>query len=130
MAPWDMKNVIGKLSECGNENILLAERGSSFGYNRLVCDMTAIGEMQALGYPVVLDATHSTQQPGGLGAASGGSPEQGKVLARAGVAAGVDGLFIETHPDPPNALSDAACMIRLSEMEHLLSVCRDIHQCL
>lgn len=130
MAPWDMKNVIGKLSECGNENILLAERGSSFGYNRLVCDMTAIGEMQALGYPVVLDATHSTQQPGGLGAASGGSPEQGKILARAGVAAGVDGLFIETHSDPSNALSDAACMIPLSEMDHLLSVCRDIHQCL
>lgn len=127
MAPGDMKNVIGKIAETGNENVTLVERGSSFGYNRLVCDMTAIAGMQELGYPVILDATHSTQQPGGLGAASGGSPAMAHVLARAGIAAGADGLFIETHPSPKDALSDAACMLGLDELEPLLTTCRDIY---
>ena len=90
--------------------------------------MTAITQMQQLGYPVIMDATHATQQPGGLGKASGGSAQLAHVLARAAVAAGADGLFIETHPDPASALSDAACMIPLDELEVLLACCRDIHQ--
>ncbi len=123
LAPHDMKHVVGKLTAAGANKILLAERGSSFGYNRLVCDMTAIPQMQQFGYPVVLDATHSTQQPGGAGDKSGGSAEMAKVLARAGIAAGADGLFIETHPQPDQALSDAASMIPLDEMESLLKIC-------
>jgi 2-dehydro-3-deoxyphosphooctonate aldolase (KDO 8-P synthase) len=127
MAPWDMKNVVDKIIEQGNDNIILIERGSSFGYNRLVCDMTGIFQMRQLGYPVVMDATHSTQQPGGLGSASGGSPELAPVLARAAVAAGADGLFLETHPDPGNALCDAASMLALEQLEKLLAACRDIY---
>jgi 2-dehydro-3-deoxyphosphooctonate aldolase (KDO 8-P synthase) len=126
MAPWDMENVVGKIKSQGNENIILVERGSSFGYNRLICDMTSIAAMQKIGYPAVMDATHATQQPGGLGGASGGSPEMAPILARAAVAAGADGLFLETHPDPTNALSDAASMIPLSQMENLLACCKDL----
>ncbi|MBN2211039.1 MAG: 3-deoxy-8-phosphooctulonate synthase, partial [Sedimentisphaerales bacterium] len=100
MAPWDMKNVVDKLSAAGADRIILVERGSSFGYNRLIADMTAIPAMQELGYPVLMDATHATQLPGGQGNASGGSAEHAKILARAAIAAGADGLFIETHPDP------------------------------
>ena len=128
LAPWDMENVIDKVVRQGNDNMTIVERGSSFGYNRLVCDMTAIPQMQQLGYPVILDATHSTQQPGGLGAASGGSAELAHILARAGIAAGADGLFIETHPDPKEALSDAACMVPLDEIQSLLTTCRDIYR--
>jgi len=128
MAPWDMKNAIGKITESGNSNITLVERGSSFGYNRLICDMTSIPLMQQLGYPVVMDATHSTQQPSGLGGSSGGSPELAPVLARAAVAAGADGLFIETHPTPKSALSDAACMLPLAELAPLLICCKDFYQ--
>ncbi len=128
MAPWDMKNVIGKITESGNSKITLVERGSSFGYNRLVCDMTGIPLMQQLGYPVVMDATHSTQQPSGLGSSSGGSPELAAVLARAAIAAGADGLFIETHPSPKTALSDAACMMPLAELEPLLRCAKDLYQ--
>ena len=127
MAPPDMKNVVEKITSQGNEQIILVERGSSFGYNRLVCDMTGIVQMQQLGYPVVMDATHSTQQPGGLGNASGGAPEWAPVLARAAVAAGADGLFLETHPQPEKALSDAASMLALEQLEKLLVVCRDIY---
>jgi 2-dehydro-3-deoxyphosphooctonate aldolase (KDO 8-P synthase) len=127
MAPWDMKNVVGKVLAQGNERITLVERGSCFGYNRLVCDLTAIPAMQELGFPVLMDATHATQQPSGLGGASGGSPRMAKVLARAAVAAGADGLFLETHPQPEKALSDAACMIPLAELEPLLTLCRDLH---
>ena len=129
MAPWDMKSVIDKIKAQGNDRIILVERGSSFGYNRLICDMTAIEQMRRLGYPVLIDATHATQQPGGLGDVSGGSAEMAKVLARAGVAAGADGVFIETHPNPAEALSDAACMIRLDELAPVLAACRDIYDC-
>ncbi len=126
LAPWDMKNVIEKLKSQGCENYSLVERGSSFGYNRLVCDMTSLPQMQELGCPVVMDATHSTQQPGGLGAASGGSPKMASVLAKASIASGADGLFIETHPEPAKALSDAACMMPLAELENNMALCREI----
>jgi 2-dehydro-3-deoxyphosphooctonate aldolase (KDO 8-P synthase) len=128
MAPWDMKNVVTKITDSGNPNVILVERGSSFGYNRLVCDMTAIPLMQQLGCPVVIDATHSTQQPSGLGGSSGGSPELAPIIARAAVAAGADALFIETHPDPARALSDAACMMPLTALEPLLKCCLDLHR--
>ena len=128
LAPWDMKNVVTKITESGNEQITLVERGTTFGYNRLITDMTAIAQMQALGYPVLMDATHATQQPGGLGTASGGSPEYAGLLARAAIAAGADGLFLETHPDPPRALSDAASMLDLADIEPLLTLCRDFYQ--
>jgi len=128
-APADMKNVITKITTTGNEKITLVERGSSFGYNRLVCDMTAIAQMQRFGYPVVIDATHSTQQPGGLGDRSGGNPEMAPILAKASIAAGADGLFIETHPNPDEGLSDAACMLPMDQMEKLLICCADIYRC-
>jgi len=127
LAPWDMKNVIDKITAQHNEQIILVERGSSFGYNRLICDITSIPQMQQFGYPVVIDATHSTQQPGGLGQTSGGSPEWALVLAQAAMAAGADGLFIETHPKPSEALSDAATMVTLDRLETLLSTCQDIY---
>lgn len=127
LAPWDMKNVVEKITTEGNEQVILVERGASFGYNRLVCDMAGIVQMQQLGYPVVMDATHATQQPGGLGDASGGAPEVAGVLARAAIAAGADGLFLETHPEPAKALSDAASMLRLDELEEILDICRDIY---
>ena len=126
LAPWDMKNVVTKITEQGNNQIILVERGSSFGYNRLICDMMSIPQMQELGYPAIIDATHSTQQPGGLGATSGGSPEFAHTLARAAIAAGADGLFLETHPNPKEALSDAASMLPLDKLEKLLTTCRDI----
>ena len=128
LAPWDMKNVIDKITALGNNKITLVERGTCFGYNRLICDMFAIQQLQQLGYPTIMDATHATQQPGGLGNASGGSAELAHVLARAAVAAGADGLFIETHPDPKAALSDAPSMIPLDKLEPLLTQCRDIYQ--
>jgi 2-dehydro-3-deoxyphosphooctonate aldolase (KDO 8-P synthase) len=128
-APWDMKNIVDKILAQGNDNITLVERGSSFGYNRLICDMCAIPQMRQLGYPVIIDATHSTQQPGGLGNASGGNPQMAHVLAKAAIASGADGLFIETHPEPAKALSDAACMLPLNEVEDLLKICRDIYHC-
>ncbi len=128
MAPWDMKNVVDKITAAGNDRIILVERGSSFGYNRLVCDMTAIPVMQQLNRPVLMDATHATQLPSGQGNASGGSPEFAKILARAAIAAGADGLFLETHPDPASAKSDAASMLPLDQLESLLTLCRDVHQ--
>jgi len=127
LAPWDMKNVIEKITAQHNEKIILVERGSSFGYNRLICDVTSIPQMQQFGYPVVIDATHSTQQPGGLGETSGGSPDLAPVIARAAVAAGAHGLFIETHPRPVEARSDAASMLPLDALEKLLTLCRDIY---
>ena len=127
LAPWDMKNVIDKITAQHNEQIILIERGSSFGYNRLICDITSIPRMQQFGYPVVIDATHSTQQPGGLGQTSGGSPQWAPVIAQAAIAAGADGLFIETHPRPADARSDAAAMLPLEAMENLLTLCRDIY---
>ena len=120
LAPWDMKNVIGKLEETGNKNIMLCERGNSFGYNTLVVDMSGIYEMKKYGYPVVFDATHSVQKPGGKGNVTGGNREYVEPLAKAAIAAGADHLFFEVHPDPDNALSDGPNMIKLDEFEDLL----------
>lgn len=120
LAPWDMNNVIKKLEESGNSNIMLCERGTTFGYNTLVVDMTGITEMKKFGYPVVFDATHSVQKPGGKGNATGGNRSYVEPLAKAAVAAGADALFFEVHPEPDNALSDGPNMVRLSEFEDML----------
>ena len=120
LAPWDMKNVVNKLEEAGNHNIMLCERGTSFGYNTLVVDMTGIAEMKKFGYPVVMDATHSVQKPGGKGTATGGNRENVEPLAKAAIAAGADALFFEVHPDPDNAKSDGPNMVRLDEFEEML----------
>jgi 2-dehydro-3-deoxyphosphooctonate aldolase (KDO 8-P synthase) len=120
MAPWDMTNVVDKLREAGNEQIMLCERGVSFGYNTLVSDMRALEVMKRTGCPVVFDATHSVQQPGGLGTSSGGDREMVPVLARAAVAVGVAGVFLETHPDPDRALSDGPNSWPLAKVEDLL----------
>ena len=126
LAPWDMVNVIKKIEESGNNNILVTERGASFGYNSLVSDMRSIPIMAKNGYPVVFDATHSVQQPGGMGDKSGGQREFVEHLARAAVAVGVAAVFIETHPDPDNAPSDGPNMVPLSKMENLLKKLIDI----
>lgn len=120
LAPWDMKNVIKKIEDSGNKKILLCERGTSFGYNTLVVDMTGIMEMKKFGYPVVMDATHSVQKPGGKGNATGGNREYVEPLAKAAIAAGADALFFEVHPDPDHALSDGPNMVKLDEFEHML----------
>jgi 2-dehydro-3-deoxyphosphooctonate aldolase (KDO 8-P synthase) len=120
LAPWDMKNVAAKLLDAGNADILLTERGASFGYNTLVSDMRALPIMATTGAPVIFDATHSVQQPGGQGASSGGDRTMVPVLARAAVAVGVAGLFIETHQDPDNAPSDGPNMVRLADMPALV----------
>ncbi len=120
LAPWDMKNVIGKLVNSGNDNIMLCERGTSFGYNNLVVDMTGLVEMKKFGYPVVMDATHSVQKPGGNGNSTGGNREYVEPLAKAAIAVGVDALFFEVHPDPDNALSDGPNMVKLDEMKDML----------
>ncbi|MHA7772797.1 3-deoxy-8-phosphooctulonate synthase [Roseibium sp. M-1] len=121
LAPWDMKNVLGKVTGSGNPNVLLTERGASFGYNTLVTDMRALPIMAQTGAPVVFDATHSVQQPGGQGASTGGDRTMVPVLARAAVAVGVAGLFIETHPDPDKAPSDGPNMVPLKDLEALLT---------
>jgi 2-dehydro-3-deoxyphosphooctonate aldolase (KDO 8-P synthase) len=121
LAPWDMKNVIAKITESGNDRVILTERGASFGYNTLVSDMRALPIMAELGFPVVFDATHSVQQPGGRGTSSGGERRFVPVLARAAVAVGVAGVFIETHDRPDNAPSDGPNMVPLGEMEALLA---------
>ena len=121
LAPWDMKNVTKKISDSGNNNILVTERGASFGYNTLVSDMRALPIMSELGYPVIFDATHSVQQPGGMGDKSGGQREFVEYLARAAVAVGVAGVFIETHQDPDNAPSDGPNMLPIEKLEHLLN---------
>ncbi len=126
LSPAEMQNVVQKIRACKNDKVLLTERGTFFGYNRLVNDMTGIAVMQQLGCPVVFDATHSAQQPGGLGAASGGRREMAPLLARAAVAAGANGLFLEVHPEPDRALSDAASMLPLDELEDLVRVCQGI----
>lgn len=120
MAPWDMRNVVDKLAASGCQNILLTERGTFFGYGRLVNDMRAIPQMQQLGRPVVFDATHSVQEPGGLGSATGGNREMVAPLACAAVAMGVDALFLETHPDPDKSPSDGPNMLPLTELPVLL----------
>jgi len=120
LAPWDMVNVTKKIEDSGNKNILVTERGASFGYNTLVSDMRSLPIMAKNGYPVIFDATHSVQQPGGMGDKSGGQREFVEYLARAAVAVGVAGVFIETHPDPDNAPSDGPNMVPLSKIENLL----------
>jgi 2-dehydro-3-deoxyphosphooctonate aldolase (KDO 8-P synthase) len=120
LAPWDMGNIVEKIRSTGNEQILLTERGVSFGYNNLVSDMRSLVVMRELGYPVVFDATHSLQLPGGLGSASGGERKYIPALARAGVAAGVDALFMEVHEDPDRALSDGPNSLALENFENLL----------
>jgi 2-dehydro-3-deoxyphosphooctonate aldolase (KDO 8-P synthase) len=120
LAPWDMANVAAKIASTGNHNILLCERGASFGYNTLISDFRALPIMARTGYPVVFDATHSVQQPGGQGASSGGQREFAPVLARAALAVGVAAVFIETHPDPDHAPSDGPNMIPLREMPALI----------
>ncbi len=128
LAPWDITNVIKKISESGNENILITERGSSFGYNSLVSDMRSLPIMAKTGYPVVFDATHSVQQPGGLGDKSGGQREFVPILSRAAVAVGVAAVFIETHNDPDNAPSDGPNMIPLNKLDELLNQLIEIDQ--
>lgn len=120
LAPWDMKNVAAKIASTGNERIMLCERGTSFGYNTLVNDMRGLPIMAETGYPVVYDATHSVQQPGGLGGSSGGQREYAPILARAALAIGVAAVFIETHQDPDHAPSDGPNMIPISEMKSLI----------
>jgi 2-dehydro-3-deoxyphosphooctonate aldolase (KDO 8-P synthase) len=120
LAPWDMKNVVEKITNAGNRNVLVTERGVSFGYNTLVSDMRALPVLRGLGAPVVFDATHSVQQPGGQGTASGGERQYVPVLARAAVAIGVAAVFIETHPDPDRAPSDGPNMVPLKELEPLV----------
>jgi 2-dehydro-3-deoxyphosphooctonate aldolase (KDO 8-P synthase) len=126
LAPWDIGNVVQKILSTGNEQILLTERGVSFGYNNLVSDMRSLVAMREFGYPVVFDATHSLQLPGGLGKASGGERKYIAPLARAGVAAGVDALFMEVHEDPDRALSDGPNSLPLNEFEGLLRTLKEI----
>ena len=121
LAPWDMVNVAAKVTESGNPNVMLTERGASFGYNTLVSDMRALPTMAEIGAPVIFDATHSVQQPGGKGASTGGQREFVPVLARAAVAVGVAGVFIETHPDPDRAPSDGPNMVPLAEFPALIA---------
>ena len=128
MAPQEMGLAVEKIKSTGNPNVMLTERGTFFGYGRLVNDFTALADMKQFGCPVVFDITHSTHQPAGLGNQSGGNPQYAPILARAAVAAGVDGLFLECHPDPRNAKSDAATMLGLDDVEPLLRDCRKIAQ--
>jgi 2-dehydro-3-deoxyphosphooctonate aldolase (KDO 8-P synthase) len=126
LSPWDMTNVVEKVSAAGNEKIILTERGASFGYQNLVVDMRSFPILQKLGYPVVFDVTHSVQLPGGQGHASGGQPEFIEPLARAGVAAGVNGIFLETHDNPEAALSDGANALPLSQLAALLKRLKEL----
>jgi 2-dehydro-3-deoxyphosphooctonate aldolase (KDO 8-P synthase) len=130
MAPWDMRNVVAKMAEVGNSRLLLTERGASFGYNTLVNDMRSIPLMQELGCPVIFDATHSVQMPGGGGDRSSGDRRMVPYLARAAVAVGCDGLFLETHPRPDEALSDGPNMVPLDDLPALIESCLRIRQAL
>ena len=126
LAPWDMANVIKKIEESGNKNILITERGASFGYNTLVSDMRALPIMSKFGFPIVFDATHSVQQPGGMGEKSGGQREFVPYLARAAIAVGCGAIFMETHEDPDNAPSDGPNMVPLNEVKALLKKLTEI----
>ena len=132
LAPWDMVNVVKKIESAGNHDILLCERGTVFGYNSLVVDMTSIYEMKKIGYPVVFDATHSVQKPGGNGNSTGGNREYIETLAKAAIAAGADALFFEVHPNPEHALSDGPNMVKLDEfksmLERILKVYNAVHE--
>lgn len=126
LAPWDMRNVVYKIEQAGNKEIMLCERGTSFGYNSLVVDMTSIIEMKKIGHPVIFDGTHSVQKPGGNGTSTSGNREYVPYLSRAAAAAGADGLFLETHFNPDEALSDGANMIRLCDVKKLVEQCLEI----
>ena len=128
MAPWDMENVVKKIQSTGNERIILMDRGTTFGYNNLVSDMRAIPIMQAFGYPVCFDATHSVQLPGGKGASSGGQREFVPTLARSAIAAGANCLFMESHPDPDNAKSDAASQIPIKDLPQVLDILLKLYE--
>ena len=128
LSPAEMGNVVEKIRNCGNEKIMLTERGTFFGYNRLVNDMTAIEVMKQFGCPVVFDATHSTQQPGGLGDSTAGLPQMAPLLAKSAIAAGANGLFLEVHPEPKNSKSDSACIMPFDWLEDLLVTCKKIFQ--
>jgi len=128
MAPWDMRAVVEKVTEAGNRRLLLTERGACFGYNNLVVDFRSLPVMRSLGFPVVYDATHSLQLPGGQGNASGAQREYAPHLMRAAAAVGIDALFVETHPEPARALSDAAAQLPLAEVPALLRTARAIHE--
>lgn len=127
LAPWDMKNVVGKLEDSGCKDIMVCERGTTFGYNNFVVDMTSLVEMKSFGYPVVFDATHSVQKPGGKGTSSDGNREFVEYLAKAAIAVGVDALFMEVHPNPDNAKCDGPNMVKLSDLEGLLTKLVDIY---
>lgn len=127
LAPWDMKNVVGKLEDSGCKDIMVCERGTTFGYNNFVVDMTSLVEMKSFGYPVVFDATHSVQKPGGKGTSSDGNREFVEYLAKAAIAVGVDALFMEVHPDPDNAKCYGPNMVKLSDLEGLLTKLVDIY---
>ncbi len=126
LAPWDVKNIIEKFISTGNQNIFITERGTSFGYNNLVVDFRGLSIMRAFGYPVIFDVTHSLQLPGGQGQSSGGQKEFAEPLARAAVAVGADGLFMEVHPEPDKALCDGPNMIRIDEVEKILNIVKTI----
>ncbi len=127
LAPWELKNVIDKFTSTGNYNVTLTERGTMFGYNNLVVDFRTFPIMKTFGYPIVFDVTHSLQLPGGLGSSSGGQPEFAFPLARAAIAAGADGIFMEVHPNPDDALCDGPNMLQLDHIEALLGSLKDIH---
>ena len=128
LAPWDMQNCVEKVKESGNDHVMLCERGSTFGYNTLVVDMTGLRVMKGMGVPVIFDATHSVQKPGGNGTSTGGNRQYVEYLAKAAIAVGADGLFMETHPDPDHALSDGPNMVPLGEMKALLQKLQRIYQ--
>lgn len=128
LAPWDMKNCVEKVRQSGNNNVMLCERGTTFGYNTLVVDMTGLRVMKDMGVRVIFDATHSVQKPGGNGTSTGGNRQYVEYLAKAAVSVGVDGLFMETHPDPDNAKSDGPNMVPLGEMEELLKKLQRVYE--
>lgn len=128
LAPWDMRNAVHKIEQTGNKKIMLCERGTSFGYNTLVVDMTSIIEMKKIGYPVIIDGTHSVQKPGGNGTSTSGNREYVPYLSRAAVAAGADGLFLETHVSPEEALSDGPNMIYIGDVKKLIEECLRIKE--
>ena len=128
LAPWDMKNCVEKVRQSGNDNVMLCERGTTFGYNTLVVDMTGLRVMKDMGVPVIFDATHSVQKPGGNGTSTGGNRQYVEYLAKAAVSVGVDGLFMETHSDPDNAKSDGPNMVPLGEMEELLKKLQRVYE--
>lgn len=128
LAPWDMKNIIDKCTSTGNRNVFVTERGTSFGYNNLVVDIRSFPILRSFGFPVVFDVTHSLQLPGGKGICSGGQREFAEPLARSAVAAGIDGLFMEVHPEPDKALCDGPNMLSLDQLPQLLKVAKNIHE--